>query len=238
MKVALIGYGKMGHEIEKVLLERGHSVSLIIDRDNYSDFCKENFLDIDVAVEFSTPLTAYDNIKKCIEFNVPVVCGTTAWLDKYSEVVEYCQKHNSAFFYASNYSIGVNVFRKINTLLAKFMNNYPQYEASLEEEHHSQKVDYPSGTAITLADELITEVNRLDKWVSVPSIQKNELSIAAIRRSNVPGTHSVEWESEEDLIQITHRAKGRRGFAMGAVVAAEFLCGKKGVYSMEDLMKF
>ena len=236
MNIALIGYGKMGHEIEKIISERGLNLAIVIDKDNYSDFTAENFKNIDVAIEFSTPAAAFDNIMKCIEFSVPVVCGTTGWLDRISEVTAKCNEMNGTFFYASNYSIGVNIFRVINKTLAKFMNQYPQYEATMIEEHHSQKVDYPSGTAITLAEELIQNVDRISTWTDKTTIDSSELSIAATRRSNVPGTHIVEWEAEEDSIKITHRAKGRKGFATGAVVAAEFICGKKGIYSMDDIL--
>lgn len=236
MNIALIGYGKMGQEIEKILLERGHTVGIIIDKDNYHEFTKENFKGIDAAIEFSIPTTAYQNIMTCLDYSIPVVCGTTAWLDKKAEVEQKCKESNGTFFYASNYSIGVNVFMAINRTLAKYMNTYSQYEASMIEEHHSQKVDYPSGTAITLAEELIENVERKTSWSDTPTIDPLKLGIAAVRRSNVPGTHTISWESEEDLIEITHRAKGRRGFAVGAVVAAEFIAGKTGIYSMDNII--
>lgn len=238
MNIALVGHGKMGREIEVVLFERGHNVSLIIDKHNNEEFTADNFKEIDVAIEFSTPDTAYSNIMKCLEYSVPVVCGTTAWLDKFDEVVGECKNKNGTFFYASNYSIGVNVFRAINRKLAEYMNKYEQYEVSMHEEHHSQKLDYPSGTAIMLAQELIDKVERKDKWSDAPTTDQSVLSISASRRSNVPGTHIVSWESTEDSIEITHTAKGRRGFAIGAVVAAEFIVGKKGIFSMDDIIKF
>lgn len=236
MNIALIGYGKMGQEIEKVLLERGHEIVCIIDRDNYADFNADNFKNVEVAIEFSTPKTATENILKCLEYNVAVVCGTTAWLDSYEEVTDKCKQKNGTFFYASNYSIGVNIFRKINKILAKYMNQYSQYEGSMFEEHHSQKIDYPSGTAITLAEELIEQVDRKTKWSKIPTNSQDTLAIAAVRRSDVAGTHSICWESHEDSIEITHKAKGRRGFAIGAVIAAEFLRNKKGIFSMEDIL--
>lgn len=238
MKVALIGYGKMGKEIEAILLERGHSVPLVIDIKNIGDFKKENFVDIDVAIEFTAPDTAFDNIIKCMEFGVPVVCGTTAWLNRYNDVIELCKKRDGTFFYASNYSIGVNIFFAVNKFLSKIMNNYPSYDVTVEEVHHTQKKDTPSGTAITIAEGILEGITRKDKWVSHTTIEPNELEVIGIRRSIVPGTHTVTWESDADMIEIEHTAKGRKGFALGAVIAAEFIKGKKGVYSMKDLMKF
>ncbi len=236
MNIALIGYGKMGKEIEKILINRGHNVSLIIDIENTHDLCSEKMAGVDVAIEFTAPHTAYGNIVKCIEFGVPVVCGTTAWLDKYDEVVELCNQKGSAFFYASNYSVGVNIFAQVNKLLARLMNGYSQYDVSMEEVHHTQKKDAPSGTAITLAEGILEGITRKDKWVCGTTTEPAELEIAAIRRSVVPGTHTVTWESDVDYIKIEHLAKSRGGFALGAVLAAEFLAGKKGIYTMEDLL--
>lgn len=236
MKVALIGYGKMGKEIEKILVGRGHSIGLIIDMDNPHDLNPEKLKGIDVAIEFSTPSTAYGNVRKCIENRVPIVCGTTAWLDKYDEAVRFCEEKDSAFFYASNYSIGVNVFFKINRELARLMNKFAEYDVTIEEVHHTQKKDAPSGTAITLAEGVLAELDRKEKWMCGTTTVPEELEIGAIRRSVVPGIHTVTYESEADVITIDHTAKSRIGFAMGAVAAAEFLCGKKGVYSMDDLM--
>lgn len=237
MNVALIGYGKMGKEIEKVLINRSHNVTLIIDIDNADDFNSENLKNIDVAIEFSAPSVAYDNVIKCIENGVPVVCGTTAWLDRYDSVVELAKAKNGAFFYASNYSIGVNLFFEVNKKLAKLMNPYSEYDVTVEEVHHTQKKDAPSGTAITIAEGILEGIDRKEKWVCGTTIEPSELEIAAIRRSVVPGTHTVTWESEMDMLRIEHTAKGRIGFATGAVVAAEFLCGKKGVFTMNDLLK-
>ena len=236
MKIALIGYGKMGREIERILLERGHSIPLIIDIDNANDLNANNLKDIDVAIEFSTPHAAFDNIRKCLEAGTPVVCGTTAWLDRYDEAVEICKKHRGAFFYASNYSIGVNVFFKINRELARLMNQFGEYDVTIEEVHHIQKVDAPSGTAITLAQGVLAGLDRKEKWVLGTTTAPNKLEINAIRRSVAPGTHTVTYESPVDVLSIEHTIKSRSGLAMGAVLAAEFLCGKSGVFTMDDLM--
>ncbi|MEG1634771.1 MAG: 4-hydroxy-tetrahydrodipicolinate reductase [Rikenellaceae bacterium] len=237
MNVALIGYGKMGKEIEQVLISRSHNVSLIIDVDNKEDLNADNLKNIDVAIEFSAPTVAYDNVIKCIENSVPVVCGTTAWLDKYDSVVELTKKCDGAFFYASNYSIGVNLFFEINKKLAKLMNPYSEYDVTVEEVHHTQKKDAPSGTAITIAEGILDGIERKNKWVCGTTIEPCELEISAIRRSIVPGTHTVTWESEVDMLKLEHTAKGRKGFAVGAVIAAEFLKGKRGVFTMNDLLK-
>lgn len=236
MNVAIIGYGKMGKEIEQVLLQRGHTVSAIIDIDTRHLFNAEHLKTTDVAIEFTSPGTAYGNIVKCLELGIPVVCGTTAWLDKYDEVARLCKERNGAFFYSSNYSIGVYLFIKANRYLAKLMNRFPGYDVTEEEVHHTQKKDAPSGTAITVAENILAELDRKEKWVLGTTTEPNELEITAIRRSVVPGTHTVTWESEEDSIRLEHTAKGRRGLAAGAVTAAEFLNGKKGVYTMDDLL--
>ncbi len=237
MKAALIGYGKMGREIEKILLQRGHSVPVIIDINNLDDFNQENLSSVDVAIEFTAPDTAFNNIVKCLNFGTPVVCGTTAWLDRFQEVTKLCKEKNGAFFYASNYSIGVNIFFAVNKFLAKIMNGYPSYDVTVEEVHHTQKKDTPSGTAVTIAEDILANIERKNKWVKETSTDPETLEVIGIRRSIVPGTHTVTWENEADRITIEHLAKGRQGFALGAVVAAEFLCGKTGVYSMNDLLK-
>lgn len=237
MKAALIGYGKMGREIERLLLERGHSVPLIIDIDNANDLNTENLKGIDVAIEFSAPDAAFGNIRKCLEAGTPVVCGTTAWLDRYDEAVKICNENNGAFFYASNYSIGVNIFFKINRELARLMNRFPEYDVTIEEVHHTQKLDAPSGTAITLAEGVLAELDRKEKWICGTTTVPGELEIGAIRRSVVPGTHTVTYESPVDALKIEHTVKSRSGLAQGAVSAAEFLCGKKGIYTMDDLMQ-
>lgn len=237
MNAALVGYGKMGREIEKILVARGHSVVLKIDETNGAELNPGNLkgLDVDVAIEFTTPESAYNNIITCLEAGVAVVCGTTGWLERYDEVVELCRKTGGAFFYASNYSLGVNLFFRLNEILARMMDGFPEYEVSMEEIHHIHKKDAPSGTAITLAEGIARNVARKSGW-TMDTPAEDEIFIAAGRMGEVPGTHIVEWESEVDSIVITHEAKNRRGLAFGAVAAAEFLCGKTGVYSMNDLL--
>lgn len=237
MKVALIGYGKMGHELEKQLLDRGHCIDLIIDRDNASDLTAENLKRVDVAIEFSTPSSAFNNIIKCLENKTPIVCGTTAWLDRYEEVVEVAGENKTPFFYASNFSIGVNLFFKLSRSLAEMMDRFSQYDVTLNEVHHTQKLDAPSGTAVTLAQGIIENIARKDGWHLGTTTAPNELEISAQRRSTVVGQHTIIWESPHDMITIDHNAKSRAGFALGAVMAAEFLVTKKeGVYGMEDLL--
>lgn len=240
MKVVLIGYGKMGHEIEKILLNRGHEVVVIIDENNAADLNPENLKNkqAEVAIEFSTPNTAYDNIIACIEAGVPVVCGTTGWLDKIEHVKSLCEEKNGAFFYASNYSVGVNVMFRVNEALAKMMNVCEQYDVTVEEVHHTQKKDSPSGTAITIAEGILNNLSRKKTWVGETTTEPSELEVLGIRRSVNPGTHTVTYESEADYITLTHTAKSRVGFAIGAVLAAEFLNGRQGVFSMEDLLGF
>lgn len=238
MKVALIGYGKMGHEIERILIARGHTIPLIIDINNAADMTPENLGACDVAIEFTTPTTAYANIIKCLEAGVPVVCGTTAWLDRFDEVVRRCEEQKGAFFYASNYSIGVNIFAHINKELARLMNRFGEYDVTLNEVHHTQKKDAPSGTAVTLAEGILEECDRKKSWHLGTTTQAGELEITAQRRAMVPGIHTIVWESDADVITIDHNAKNRSGFASGAVLAAEFLCGKVGVYQMSDLLGF
>lgn len=238
MNVAIIGYGKMGREIEKILVERGHNIGLIIDQDNVEDLNQDNLSQVDVAIEFTTPATAYENILKCFSCGTPVVCGTTAWLDKLPQIEQACAESGAAFFYASNFSVGVNVMFKVNELMASMMNRFDNYDVTIEEVHHTQKKDAPSGTAITLAEGVLDNLDRKTKWVGETTIEPEELEILAVRRSIVPGTHTVTYESAIDQLTMTHTAKGRQGFALGAVLASEFLCGKKGVYSMKDLMGF
>ncbi len=238
MKVALVGYGKMGKEIEKILLGRGDTVSLIIDINNQGDLTPEKLRDVDVAIEFSAPDSAYGNIIKCIEAGVPVVCGTTAWLDKYDNVKRLCEEKGGAFFYSSNYSVGMNIFFKINKELARLMNRFGEYDVTVEETHHTQKKDAPSGTAITIAEGILENLDRKTKWVGNTTTEPDELEVVAIRRSVVPGTHTVTYEGAEDYITITHNAKSRRVFAEGAVFAAAFIVGRKGVFSMDDLLAF
>lgn len=240
MKTVIIGYGKMGKEIERILLGRGHEIVLIVDENNTSDLNPENLKRIgaQVAIEFSTPDTAYDNIMTCLKSGVGIVCGTTGWLDKMEEVKKVCQQENGTFFYASNYSIGVNIMFRMNEKLAQMMNGLPQYDVTVEEVHHTQKKDAPSGTAITIAEGILDNLDRKKKWVGETTTTPDELEVLAVRRSVVPGIHTVTYESEADQITLTHNAKGRTGFAIGAVMAAEFICDKKGVYTMADLLGF
>jgi 4-hydroxy-tetrahydrodipicolinate reductase len=236
MKIALLGYGKMGKEIEKIALERNHSIVLKIDISNTSDLTVENLKKADVAIDFSFPDSAYSNIMKCFEANTPVVCGTTGWLDKYDDVIKYCKDHKKTFFYASNYSIGVNIFFRLNKYLAEIMDHFQNYNPEMTEIHHIHKLDAPSGTAISLAEGIIEKINRKTKWELNTESDAANLKIEAIREDEVPGTHIIKYNSEVDYIEIKHLAKSRQGFALGAVVAGEFINGKIGNYSMSDLI--
>ncbi len=237
MKVAIIGYGKMGHEIEKIFLQRGHSLPLIIDVDNSDDLNAENLADIDVAIEFTTPSTAYANLVTCINAKTPVVSGTTGWLDRFEELKELCAQNNSALFYASNYSLGVNLMFRINKQLAELMNKFNGYSVDVEEIHHIHKLDAPSGTAITIAEGLIEHLDSKSSWVNDTAPQAEQINIRSIREGEVPGTHTVTYESADDILELRHTIKNRSTLAYGAVIASEFLCGKEGVYSMEDMLK-
>ena len=238
MKIALIGYGKMGKTIEQIALSRGHQIVSIVDINNPEEFQSANFKSADVAIEFTTPATAFDNYMKSFAAGVPVVSGTTGWLDRIGEIKEKCEKEGKTFFYASNFSIGVNIFFALNKYLAKIMNNFPSYNISMTETHHIHKLDAPSGTAITLAEGIIENVDRKDRWTLETAEQPTDLPIHAIREGEVPGIHEVTYESDVDYISIKHDAKSRAGFALGAVVAAEFTAGKKGFLGMDDMLKF
>ena len=238
MNIALIGYGKMGHEIEKIALKRGHNIVSIIDMNNLEEFNSPAFKSADVAIEFSTPDSARQNYRKCFEVGVAVVAGTTGWLEHLDEVKRACAEQGKTFFYASNYSLGVNIFFALNKYLAKIMNNYPSYEVKMEEVHHIHKLDAPSGTAITLAEDLIKEVDRKERWSLEVEEKQTDLPIHCIREGEVPGIHEIIYESEADIISIKHDAKSRVGFALGAVLAAEFTNGKKGFLGMGDMLKF
>lgn len=237
MKAAIIGYGKMGREIERILLERGHTVGLIIDADNASDLNAENLKEIDVAIEFTTPSTGYDNVVRCIECGTPVVSGTTGWTSRLDEVKRLCEERGGALFYASNYSLGVNLMFRLNRILADMMNSLPQYGVRIEETHHIQKKDAPSGTAITLADEIIERLGRKSGWNNDPATATEEqIAITSLREGMIAGIHTVTYESEDDILELKHTIKNRSTLAAGAVAAAEFLCGKKGFYTMDDLL--
>lgn len=237
MKIALIGYGKMGKEIEKIAINRNHEIALIVDNDNLGDFNSDNLKNIDVAIEFSTPQSATANFITCFKEKVPVVSGTTGWLEHFNEIKLECIKHNTAFFYASNFSLGVNIFFEVNKHLAKIMNQFPEYNAHLEEIHHTQKLDSPSGTALTLANDIINKLDSKKSWLEGTPEKDDQLKITAYRKENFPGTHTITYESTVDKIEITHEAKNRKGFAMGAVLAAEFIFDKKGIFGMKDLLK-
>jgi 4-hydroxy-tetrahydrodipicolinate reductase len=240
MKVAIIGYGKMGQMIEKICLQRGHEISLIIDKNNAHELNPNNIAGIDVAIDFSTPDAAFENILKCIESKIPVVSGTTGWLSQKADIEEACKENETSFFYASNFSIGVNILFSINRKLAETMNKYNQYNCRIEEVHHVHKLDAPSGTAISLAEDMIDSIQGLERWTLVDSALENtnELGIISIREGEVTGKHTITYESDVDIISLKHEAKNRVGFAQGAVLAAEFLKGKKGIYTMQDLLAF
>ena len=238
MKIALIDYGKMGKTIEQIALQRGHQIVSIIDINNTADFDSEAFRSADVAIEFTTPATALGNYMRCFEANVPVVSGTTGWLSHLDEVKAKCEQEGKTFFYASNFSVGVNIFFALNRYLAKIMNGFPAYDVRMTEVHHIHKLDAPSGTAITLAEGILDNVERKERWTLETAEQPTDLPIHAIREGEVPGIHEIIYESEADTISIKHDAKSRAGFALGAVIAAEFTAGKKGFLGMNDLFHF
>ena len=238
MKIALVGYGKMGKTIEQIALSRGHEIVSIIDINNPEDFQSDAFKSADVAIEFTTPATAFNNYMKSFEAGVPLVSGTTGWLDRLDEVKQICEKEGKTFFYASNFSVGVNIFFALNKYLAKIMNNFPSYDVRMTEVHHIHKLDAPSGTAITLAEGVIENLDRKDRWTLETAEKPTDLPIHAIREGEVPGIHEIIYESEADTISIKHDAKSRAGFALGAVIAAEFTAGKKGFLGMNDLFHF
>lgn len=237
MKLALIGYGKMGRTIEQIARQRGHEIVCIIDINNQQDFASDTFKSADVAIEFTTPAVALQNYRKAFEAGVPVVSGTTGWLEHLPEIKAACEK-GATFFYASNFSLGVNIFFAVNRYLARIMNDFPAYEVKMEETHHIHKLDAPSGTAISLAQDIVAAVDRKTAWVEGKTAGPHELEIKSVREGEVPGIHSVIYESDVDTITITHDAKSRAGFALGAVVAAEFTCGKKGFLTMQDMLNF
>ena len=251
MKIALIGYGKMGHMIEEIALQRGHEIVCKIDADNQQDFDSDAFINADVAIEFTNPTAAYGNYLKAFSHNMKVVSGSTGWMKDHKADVEALTKDGKhTLFWASNFSIGVAIFSAVNRYLAKIMNQFPQYDVAMEEIHHVHKLDAPSGTAITLAEEIIENLDRKDKWVKglqhhadgseegSNTVAANELPIASIRRDEVPGIHSISYDSEADKITITHDAHSRKGFALGAVLAAEYTKDHTGLLTTSDLFKF
>lgn len=235
MKIAILGYGKMGMEIEKIALSRGNEIVLKIGLENLEDLTEENLKKADVAIEFSTPDTAYNNIQLCFKTNVPIVVGTTGWLDKLDSCVDQTEK-GAGLFYSSNFSVGVNVFFEINKKLALLMAPYRDYKVEMEEIHHTEKLDAPSGTAITLAEGIIEGIPAAVDWVNEHTETPSKVGIVSKRIENVPGTHVVSYENDIDEIYIKHTAHNRKGFALGSVLAAEFMNGKSGYYGMSDLL--
>jgi 4-hydroxy-tetrahydrodipicolinate reductase len=236
MNIALIGYGKMGHMIEEVATQRGHTIVLKIDVTNQQDFTKENISKADVAIEFTNPESAFQNVMKCLQFEIPVVSGSTGWNQQLDEAKAYCKDHNGSFLHTSNFSIGVNIFFEINKLLAKLMAAQPEYDVTMREIHHTAKKDAPSGTAVTLAEQILSNLPRKTNWVNNEPAVNSELPIISERIDPAPGTHYVKYTSEVDDIEIIHTAHSRKGFALGAVLAAEFISKKKGIFSMKDVL--
>jgi 4-hydroxy-tetrahydrodipicolinate reductase len=236
MNIALIGYGRMGHEIEKIAVKRGHSVKLVIDIDNKLDLNTGNLRGIDCVIEFTTPDSAYENIEKCLLNGIPVVSGTTGWLKDYSRAAEICLKHKTAFLHSTNFSIGVNLLFMLNASLAKKMSQYVEYQVSIEEIHHTKKLDAPSGTAISLAEGITANHQGYKGWTLSEVPEEGMIPVKAVREGSVPGTHIITWDSEIDKISLRHEAKNRTGLALGAVVAAEFIHSKKGIFTMRDVL--
>ncbi|MDQ2658206.1 MAG: 4-hydroxy-tetrahydrodipicolinate reductase [Bacteroidota bacterium] len=235
MNILLVGYGKMGKTIERIALDRGHKIAGRIDIDNARDL---DHARADVAIEFSHPDAAFENVKKCVQQKIPVVCGTTGWLARKPEIEQLTKENDTTFFYASNYSLGVNLFFKLNEQLARMMNQFGTYNVAIDEVHHAQKKDAPSGTAITLAEGVIKGLDRKTKWRGEPGGTEGEIEIQSFRIDEVPGTHVVKYSSAIDDIEIRHTAHTREGFALGAVMVAEWLRDKKGVLNMDDFLKF
>jgi 4-hydroxy-tetrahydrodipicolinate reductase len=248
MKIALLGYGKMGRIIEKIATDRKHEIVLKIDYDNQHELTAENLAKADVAIEFSTPATVLNNINQCFAAGIPVVVGTTGWYSELDAVKSDCSENGGSLIYASNFSVGVNVFFYVNKVLAKLMNKYPYYDVQVEEIHHTQKLDSPSGTAITLAEGIIENLDAKNEWVNALSaddgetgedtVAANQLLIESFRIDSVPGTHTVLYDSEVDTIELKHTAHNRNGFALGAVMAAEWIPGKKGFFEAKDMFNF
>jgi len=238
MRIALIGYGKMGHVIEEIARTRGHEIVLKVSIENVEDNTIGNIRKADAAIEFTGPQSAFDNIIRCLDAGVPVVSGSTGWLDKLEEVRQHCRQKQGSFLYSSNFSVGVNIFFEVNRRLAALMAPHPDYEVRITEIHHTEKKDAPSGTAISLAEQILEKIPRKKGWVNHISDNLDELEILSERTDPAPGTHRIEYHSPIDTIEITHTAHNRRGFAMGAVLAAEFLRGKKGIYQMSEVLGF
>lgn len=236
MRIALIGYGKMGKAIEEVALQRGHEIVLRVSRSNLQELDPKNLSKADVAIEFTNPHSAFDNVKTCLDLGIPVICGSTGWTGKLEEMKKFCAEKKSGFIYSSNYSVGVNIFFEINKKLAALMSRHKEYEVILEEIHHTQKKDAPSGTAITLAEQILNEVKRKKQWVNELSDNPEDLEIISQRIDPAPGTHHIRYSSAIDDIEIIHTAHNRQGFATGAVLAAEFIQGKQGFFTMKEVL--
>ncbi|MEM9546420.1 MAG: 4-hydroxy-tetrahydrodipicolinate reductase [Bacteroidota bacterium] len=239
MNIALVGYGKMGKIIDTLAIERGHQIVLRISRKNLDDFTIENLRQkkVDVAIEFTNPDAAFDNIITCFEAGIKVVSGSTGWLEKWDVALNAMKKNNGSFLYASNFSVGVNIFFALNQYLAKLMNPQTAYDAEMTEIHHTAKVDAPSGTAATLAMQIIEHLDRKNEWVQEKEPESNELLITSVRQDPAPGTHEICYSSDIDNIEIKHTAKSRKGFALGAILAAEYLLDKQGLHTMQDVLK-
>lgn len=237
MKIGLIGYGQMGREVESVALARNHVIEFVIDENNLQDLTPDVLSKAEVVVEFTRPDSAFNNIKACMAAGVPVVSGTTGWIQRLEEIKALCTELGGGLFYASNFSIGVNLYFELNAALAKLMSPYPDYSVRLEEIHHTRKKDAPSGTALTLAGQIITDNENIAGWTPDLIAPKDQIQVTSIREGNVTGTHSVVYVSDEDRISITHEAFTRRSFARGAVAAAEFMAGRTGIFTMKDLIK-
>jgi 4-hydroxy-tetrahydrodipicolinate reductase len=238
MNIALIGYGRMGHEVEEAAILRGHAIKLIVDVENSNDLTRDNLKGIDVAIEFSSPDAAFKNITTCLGMKVPVVSGTTGWLSSFDKAADICKKNGTSFIHSSNFSIGVNLLFRLNSELAKLMRNYSNYSVSIEEIHHTKKLDAPSGTAITLSEGIKNQHPSYKGWCNEDDRSESLIPIRSIREGTVPGTHTVIWDSEIDALSLRHEAKNRKGLALGAVVAAEFIKERKGVFTMKDVLGF
>jgi 4-hydroxy-tetrahydrodipicolinate reductase len=243
LKIALFGYGKMGHMIEEIALQRGHEIVLKIDVNNRTDISKDDLMQAEVAIEFTAPASAVENIRFCLDARIPVVVGTTGWYDHFEKIKSEVTAKNGALVYASNYSVGVNMFFAMNKLLAKWMNGYPEYDVEVEEIHHTQKLDAPSGTAITIAEGILDNLTRKQSWnkqeISNPSVlAENILKVGYARKDGVPGIHKIRYVSDIDQIELSHEAFNRKGFAFGAVLASEFIKNKKGIYTAADIFGF
>lgn len=238
MNIAIIGYGRMGHEIEEAAVARGHTTGLTIDINNTGDFVPEKFKGIDVAIEFTSPETAFENVSRCLGMKVPVVSGTTGWQKDYDRAAELCLKHGTAFLHTSNFSIGVNLLFRLNEELASRIKDFSDYSVSIEEIHHTKKLDAPSGTAISIAKGISGNHPRYESWCNAGEEKPGQIPIKAVREGMVPGTHIITWDSPIDILSVRHEAKNRKGFALGAVVAAEYIYNRSGVYTMKDVLGF